>query len=55
MEVNSEEIGSKIKLQDTVYIIGRMAESMRATGEKIICTDKDFTSGLMEGCMTATM
>ena len=47
MVVSLKEIGRKIKLLDTAYIIGKMVEYMKDIGTKIICTDKGCTNGQM--------
>ena len=46
-EVNSKVTGRRTKSQAWVFISGKMGGYTRATGNKIICTDKVFTNGLM--------
>lgn len=54
-EVNSKEIGKKIKSLAMVFTTGRMEESMKATGNKIICMDKVCINGQMEDNMKDNM
>ena len=49
MEVNSKVIGKRTKLQVMEYTLGKTDESTKATGNKIICMDKDITNGRMVG------
>ena len=48
MEANSKVLGKKIKSLVMVFTIGKMVESMKAIGYKIICMVKVIINGLME-------
>lgn len=54
-EASLREIGRRTRLRDMVFTIGRMEESMKGIGIKIICMDRDCISGLMADNMKDLM
>ena len=49
IDLSTKATGKTTKCRALGYMNGRMVESTKASGSKIICMEKDLIPGLMEG------